>query len=133
MSQINAFRESISLGRVPHAQLFVGPEGVGMLGVAIAFMRSVFCQDSDSSACDLKFDRLTHADLHFVFPVASNAKVKSKPTSALFLRKIGECLSKKPQQELFLIGISRSRLKTNRVKLVCWMPKKSQKTVFKII
>ena len=61
-SQINALRESISLGRVPHAQLFVGPEGVGMLGVAIAFMRSVFCQESDSSACDLKFDRLTHAD-----------------------------------------------------------------------
>ena len=42
-SQINALRESISLGRIPHAQLFVGPEGVGMLGVAIAFMRSVFC------------------------------------------------------------------------------------------
>ena len=27
-SQIKALRESISLGRVPHAQLFTGPEGV---------------------------------------------------------------------------------------------------------
>ena len=100
-SQINAFRESISLGRVPHAQLFVGPEGVGMLWVAIAFMRSVFCQDSDSSACDLKFDRLTHADLHFVFPIATNAKVKSKPTSALFLGDWRIFVEKNPAGTLF--------------------------------
>ena len=86
-SQIKALRESISLGRVPHAQLFTGPEGVGMLAVAIAFMRAVFCQESDAdkSSCDLKFDRMTHPDLHFVFPVASNAKVKTKPTSDQFL------------------------------------------------
>ena len=86
-SQIKALQESISLGRVPHAQLFTGPEGVGMLAVAIAFMRAVFCQEpnSDKSSCDLKFDRLTHPDLHFVFPVASNAKVKTKPTSDQFL------------------------------------------------
>ncbi len=100
-SQINAFQESITLGRVPHAQLFVGPEGVGMLWVAIAFMRSVFCQDSDSSACDLKFDRLTHADLHFVFPVAANAKVKSKPNSALFLGDWRIFVEKNPAGTLF--------------------------------
>ena len=100
-SQINAFRESISLGRGPQGQLFVGPEGVGMLGVAIAFMRSVFCQDSDSSACDLKFDRLTHADLHFVFPIAANAKVKSKPTSALFLGDWRIFVEKNPAGTLF--------------------------------
>ena len=86
-SQIKALRESISLGRVPHAQLFTGPEGVGMLAVAIAFMRAVFCQESDVDklSCDLKFDRLTHPDLHFVFPVATNTKVKTKPTSDQFL------------------------------------------------
>ena len=86
-SQIKALRESISLGRVPHAQLFTGPEGVGMLAIAIAFMRAVFCQEpnTDKSSCDLKFDRLTHPDLHFIFPVASNAKVKTKPTSDQFL------------------------------------------------
>ena len=100
-SQINALQESISLGRVPHAQLFVGPEGVGMLGVAIAFMRSVFCQESDSSACDLKFDRLTHADLHFVFPIASNAKIKSKPTSTLFNQDWRMFVDKTPAGTLF--------------------------------
>jgi DNA polymerase-3 subunit delta' len=86
-SQIKALRESISLGRVPHAQLFTGPEGVGMLAIAIAFMRAVFCQEpnTDKSSCDLKFDRLTHPDLHFIFPVVSNAKVKTKPTSDQFL------------------------------------------------
>ena len=73
-SQIKALRESISLGRVPHAQLFTGPEGVSMLAVAVAFMRAVFCQesDTDNSSCNLKFNRMTHPDLHFVFPVASN-------------------------------------------------------------
>jgi len=87
-SQIKALRESISLGRVPHAQLFTGPEGVGMLAIAIAFMRAVFCQEpnSDKSSCDLKFDRLTHPDLHFIFPVAANTKVKTKPTSDHFLQ-----------------------------------------------
>ena len=86
-SQIKALLESISLGRVPHAQLFTGPEGVGMLAVAIAFMRAVFCQesDTDNSSCNLKFNRMTHPDLHFVFPVASNEKVKTKPTSDQFL------------------------------------------------
>ena len=100
-SQINALRESIALGRVRHGQLFVGPEGVGILGVAIAFMRSVFCQGSDSSACDLKFNRFTHADLHFVFPVASNAKVKSKATSTLFLEDWRMFLEKTPAGTLF--------------------------------
>jgi DNA polymerase-3 subunit delta' len=86
-SQVKALRESIFLGRVAHAQLFTGPEGVGMLAVAIAFMRAVFCQESntDKSSCNLKFDRMTHPDLHFVFPVAPNAKVKTKPTSDQFL------------------------------------------------
>ena len=86
--QIKALLESISLGRVPHAQLFTGPEGVGMLTVAIAFMRAVFCQEpnADKSSCNLKFDRLTHPDLHFIFPVASNTKVKTKPTSDQFLQ-----------------------------------------------
>ena len=87
-SRIKALRESISLGRVPHAQLFTGPEGVGMLAIAIAFMRAVFCQEpnSDKSSCDLKFDRLAHPDLHFIFPVAANTKVKTKPTSDHFLQ-----------------------------------------------
>jgi len=87
-SQIKALRESISLGRVPHAQLFTGPEGVGVLAIAIAFMRAVFCQEpnADKSSCDLKFDRLTHPDLHFIFPVAANTKVKTKPTSDHFLQ-----------------------------------------------
>ncbi|MEC8211335.1 MAG: DNA polymerase III subunit delta', partial [Bacteroidota bacterium] len=60
-----------------------------------------FCQDSDSSACDLKFDRLTHADLHFVFPIAANAKVKSKPTSALFLGDWRIFVEKNPAGTLF--------------------------------
>ena len=61
-SQIKALRESISLGRIPHAQMFVGPEGVGLLPLAIAFMRAVFCSENNTevNACNVKFDRMAH-------------------------------------------------------------------------
>ena len=118
-SQIKSLRESISLGRVPHAQLFTGPEGVGMLAIAIAFMRAVFCQEpnADKSSCDLKFDRLTHPDLHFIFPVAANSKVKPNRHQIIFY-KTGVYLSKTTVSELCLIGTNNSKSKTNRVKSV---------------
>ena len=34
---------SADVGRIPHAQLFVGPEGCGTLHVAIAYAQYVLC------------------------------------------------------------------------------------------
>ncbi len=78
-------------GRIPHAQLFVGPEGSGTLPMAIAYARYVLCNntggenDTGDAACNLKFDSISHPDLHFAFPVTSNDKVKSHPVSKHFL------------------------------------------------
>lgn len=61
--------------RIPHALLFVGPEGCGKLGLAVAFAQYINCespQDNDSCgkcpSC-LKYQKLIHPDLHFVFPL----------------------------------------------------------------
>ena len=71
--------ESVQTGFIPHARLFYGPEGVGKLPLAIAYARYLNCQNRQpDDACGQcpschKFDKLSHPDLHFVFPT-----VKSK-------------------------------------------------------
>lgn len=62
-------------GRVPHAQLFAGPEGSGALPLAIAYARFLLCTHrGETDACGtcpscVKLNKLAHPDLHFVFPV----------------------------------------------------------------
>lgn len=62
-------------GRIPHAQLICGPEGTGKLPLAIAYARYICCENrGDHDACGVcpscvKFNKLAHPDLHFVFPV----------------------------------------------------------------
>lgn len=66
---------SVHEGRIPHAQLFVGPSGVGKLQLAIAYAQYINCTNrSEKDACGvcpscLKFKTLEHPDLHFVFPI----------------------------------------------------------------
>ncbi|MDP4201559.1 MAG: DNA polymerase III subunit [Bacteroidota bacterium] len=61
--------------RIPHALLLCGGEGIGKLPLAIAFAQYVCCEhrtatDSCGScpSC-VKFAKLAHPDLHFVFPI----------------------------------------------------------------
>ena len=71
--------DSVKQGHIPHARLFHGPAGVGKLPLAIAYARYLNCEnrglDDSCGNCPSchKFDKLSHPDLHFVFPV-----VKSK-------------------------------------------------------
>lgn len=70
-------------GKIAHAQLFCGPEGIGKLPLAIAYARYLSCQNpGEDDACGtcpncMKYNKLAHPDLHFVFPVI---KIKSKDT-----------------------------------------------------
>ena len=70
-------------GRIPHAMLFCGNEGTGKLPLAIAYARYLSCEcPNDEDACGVcpscvKYNKLAHPDLHFVFPVI---KKKSKDT-----------------------------------------------------
>lgn len=65
--------------RIPHAQLFRGPEGVGKLALAIAYAQYICCENrSTGDSCGtcpscVKFHKLAHPDLHFVFPTIKPA------------------------------------------------------------
>ena len=105
--------------RIPHAQLFVGKEGTGTLAMAIAYAQYVLCQNKNgeneggSASCNLKFRQLSHPDLHFAFPVATNHKVKSHPVSANFLEEWRKFVREQPYGNLFdwhqLIGIEKKQ------------------------
>ncbi|MCD8081313.1 MAG: DNA polymerase III subunit [Bacteroides sp.] len=68
--------------RIPHAMLICGPEGTGKLPLALAYARYLFCTNrSEEDACGscpscVKFNKLVHPDLHFVFPIVKSSKGK---------------------------------------------------------
>ena len=99
---------SADLGRIPHAQLFVGPEGSGTLPMAIAYAQYIICsnQNAENSgsneACNIKFQKTSHPDLHFIYPTVSTEDVKTKPEGTLcstmqlnFLMHTFSCLGHK--------------------------------------
>ncbi len=98
---------SVDNGRIPHAQLFVGKEGTGTLSMAIAYAQYVLCSnvqgenESRNAACNLKFNNLSHPDLHFAFPVATNDNIKKHPVSKLFLEDWRKLLKEQPYCNLF--------------------------------
>lgn len=106
---------SASNGRIPHAQLFIGPEGSGTLPMAIAYAQYILCNNTDgennngNEACNLKFQNFSHPDLHFAFPVTTSDKVKSKPVSNFYLEEWRELLKNQPYGNLFdwykLLGV----------------------------
>ncbi|MCF6297249.1 MAG: DNA polymerase III subunit delta' [Flavobacteriaceae bacterium] len=99
--------QTVSNGRIPHAQLFVAPTGSGALSMAIAYAQYVLCKNIDgenstgNEACNLKFQKLAHPDLHFAFPVATNDKVKKNPVSNSFLQEWRTFIEKNPYGSLY--------------------------------
>lgn len=97
---------SADAGRVPHAQLFVGPEGCGALAVAVAYARYLLCghrggENQGDGACDIKCRQLTHPDLHFAFPVAKSESAKRHPVSDHYLSQWREFVREQPYGNLF--------------------------------
>lgn len=103
----NHLIQSASQGRIPHAQLFIGPEGSGTLAMAIAYAQYVVCNNSgndnfgENEACNLKFNHLSHPDLHFVYPTVITEEVKKNPKSLDFIQDWREFLTKNPCGGLF--------------------------------
>jgi DNA polymerase-3 subunit delta' len=62
----NHLTHSADLGRIPHAQLFVGPRGSGTLPMAIAYAHILWQypgeNNGENQACNLKFQKLSHPD-----------------------------------------------------------------------
>jgi DNA polymerase-3 subunit delta' len=91
--------------RISHAQLFYGPEGSRKLAMAMAYARFINCRnryfdDNDPGGGDscgtcpscIKYSRLVHPDLHFIFPVAKTKEVDKDPMSRDFLKTWRETL-----------------------------------------
>ena len=84
---------SVQENRVPHAQLFLGPEGNGKLPLALAYAQYILCPHRTATdSCGVcpscqKISKLTHPDLHFVVPTTTNKSVKSNPETDLFLNE----------------------------------------------
>lgn len=100
----NHLKTGIKNGRIPHAQLFVGK---GIMPLALAYARNILCgttaiEETDSNtACNLKINKLSHPDLHFVYPVATNERIKSKPVSSMFLEEWRSFILSNPYADLF--------------------------------
>ena len=90
-------------GRIPHAQLFVGPEGSGTLSMALAYAQYLLCggSESENEACYVKCASLSHPDLHFVYPVANSASVKSHAISDDFIDSWRDFIKEQPYGNLF--------------------------------
>ena len=99
--------KSANLGRIPHAQLFVGPEGSGTLPMAIAYAQYLICSNQNgensgsNEACNLKFQKTSHPDLHFIYPTVSTEEVKTKPKSIDFITEWRQFLEQNKYGSLF--------------------------------
>ena len=88
----NLLEDSVERGRISHAQLFVAPEGTGVLPVAIAYAARVLGIEEHRA--------LTHPDLHFAFPVNTTRDVKKSPVSDDFLELWRRFVSEYPYGDL---------------------------------
>ena len=90
----------INEGKIAHARLFCGSEGIGKLPLAIAYARYLSCEHpSHEDACGtcpncIKYNNLAHPDLHFVFPVIK--KKNKETTSDDYLAEWRELMKENP-------------------------------------
>ena len=110
---------SADAGRISHAQLFIGPEGSGILPMAMAYAQYILCGNSGGEnengvqACNMKCNALSHPDLHFAFPVSNSNKVKSHAVSNHYMEEWRQFIQEQPYGNLFdwyrLIGIEKKQ------------------------
>lgn len=92
---------SLNIGRLPHAQLFLGPAGCGKLALALAYAQKVLCQNpSEADACGTcpscsKAAKMVHPDLHYSYPT-----VGSKVTSTDFIEEWRNAVLANPYQNI---------------------------------
>lgn len=103
----NHLTRSADMGRIPHAQLFIGPEGSGTLPMAIAYAQYILCSNQNgensgiNESCNLKFQKIAHPDLHFVYPTVTNEDIKKDPKSIDFIGNWRQFLTENPYGSLF--------------------------------
>jgi len=92
---------SVRSERVSHAQIFTGPEGCGSLALALAYGQYVSCENrSQNDSCGtckscVKYEKMIHPDLHFVFPVIKDKKT-NEPVSDNFIEQWRDFIRQSP-------------------------------------
>ncbi len=98
--------QTIENGRIPHAQLFSGVNGSGLLPMAIAYASELLCkqyqkQSPEYLSCKRKVAKLSHPDLHFVYPVNTNDAIKSNAISDNYAEEWRNFVLTNPYASLF--------------------------------
>ena len=111
----NHLTEIIDSGRISHAQMFLGDTVYGSLALAIAYAQYLNCEHREhydnvdehgglrADSCGkcpqcMKYEQLSHSDLHLFFPTTTTASEKSKPCAAMFQKEFREFLASKKQR-----------------------------------
>jgi len=80
----------VNENRISHALLFLSHEGSASFALAIAFAQYISCQnrteDDSCGTCPscVKYEKLSHPDLHLLFPNSTSSVVKKDPDSEQF-------------------------------------------------
>ncbi|MFY0644778.1 MAG: DNA polymerase III subunit delta [Bacteroidia bacterium] len=88
---------SIKEERIPHAQLFLGPEGSHNLSLAIACIQMMYCsqplEDDSCGSCSScsKISKHMHPDVHYSYPTAG-----AKQISTTYINEWRQMLSEHP-------------------------------------
>jgi DNA polymerase III subunit delta' len=98
---IGKLLRSVKEERVSHAQLFAGPEGCGSMALALAYAKFISCENrTEYDSCGsckscVKYEKMIHPDLHFVFPVIKGKKAID-PVSDNYIEEWREFVKKYP-------------------------------------
>ena len=110
--------QTIENGRVPHAQLFSGVNGSGLLPMAIAYASKLLCkqyekQSPEYLSCKNKVAKLSHPDLHFVYPVNTSDAIKKNAIADNYAEEWRNFVLTNPYSSLFewlqTIGIEKKQ------------------------
>lgn len=76
--------------RISHAQLFLGSPGSHSFALAVAYAQYIACENrGEWDSCGVcpscvKYEKLSHPDLHLIFPNATTKTIKKDPDSKQF-------------------------------------------------
>ncbi len=77
---VKLLRNSLKHGRISHAYLFVGPNGVGKKLAAINLAKALNCEESAEISCDRcvcckKIDASIHPDVKYIYPTGPSLSI----------------------------------------------------------
>ncbi len=102
----NHFSQTVQNGRIPHAQLFCGNTGSGLLPMALAYASELLSVQFKKGSPEYirsksLVSQLVHPDLHFIFPVNTSETVKKNAISDNYVEEWRKFVLNNPYASLF--------------------------------